>query len=152
MGKKRIYQKTEEEVLKETEKQQKAQNKAVGLVSAKNAKVIEGCAFVQATYNNTIVSLTDAVGNLLAWSSAGSLGFKGPKKATPFAAAKVSETVISKVKTRGLAKIKIYVKGIGSGRESAVRTLANSGMEILLIKDVTPVPHNGCRPPKPRRV
>lgn len=152
MGKKRIYQKTEEEVLKETEKQQKAQNKAVNLVSGKNAKVIEGCAFVQATYNNTIVSLTDVGGNLLAWSSAGSLGFKGPKKATPFAAAKVSETVISKVKGRGLARIKIYVRGIGSGRESAVRTLANSGMEILLIKDVTPVPHNGCRPPKPRRV
>jgi len=152
MGKKRIYQKTEEEVLKETEKQQKAQNKAANLVSAKNAKVIEGCAFVQATYNNTIVSLTDVAGNLLVWSSAGSLGFKGPKKATPFAAAKVSETVIAKVKARGLTRIKIYVKGIGSGRESAVRTLANSGMEILLIKDVTPVPHNGCRPPKPRRV
>jgi len=155
MGKKRIFQKTTDELLKETAKQEKAQKKvaaAITDVPSVKVKNSEGVAYIKVTYNNTIISLTDAVGNLLAWSSAGSLGFKGPKKSTPFAASKVAETVLVKVKSLGLTKIKIFVRGIGSGRESAVRALANAGMEILLIKDVTPVPHNGCRPPKPRRV
>lgn len=152
MGKKRIYQKTEAEILKETEKQEKAQKKAVVSGAPKKLKITEGQAYIQATYNNTIISLTDNSGNLLAFSSAGSLGFKGPKKATPFAASKVAQAVVAKVKNLDLQRIKVFVKGIGSGRESAIRSLAGAGLEITAIKDVTPIPHNGCRPPKPRRV
>lgn len=152
MGKKRIFQKTETEILKETDKQEKAQRKAAVLPMSQKSKVVEGQAHIQATYNNTIISLTDNQGNILAWSTAGGLGFRGPKKATPFAASKVAETVVAKIKDRGLARIRVFVKGIGTGREAAIRSLANSGLEVISIKDMTPVPHNGCRPPKPRRV
>lgn len=152
MGKKRIFQKTEEEILKETERQEKAQKKAAALASKKKQRISEGQAHIHATYNNTVITLTDSAGNVLAWSTAGALGFKGPKKATPFAASKVAAAVVAKVKHIGLEKIRVFVKGIGSGRESAIRSLANSGLEVVTIKDVTPVPHNGCRPPKPRRV
>jgi len=98
------------------------------------------------------VSLTDLKGGLVAWSSAGSLGFRGPKKATAFAASKVVATLMEKVKRVGLKTVEIYVKGIGGGRETAIRSLVNQGLDIVLIKDITPIPHNGPRPPKVRRV
>jgi small subunit ribosomal protein S11 len=118
--------------------------------AVKNVSV--GRAFVQATYNNTIVTLTDANGNVLAWSSAGHCGFKGPKKATPYAASVIVKDVCDKVKDVGLKEVAVFVRGVGSGREGAVRALHANGLHVSLIKDTTPIPHNGCRAPKPRRV
>ena len=115
-------------------------------------QVSQGCAFIQATYNNTILTLTDLNGNTLAWSSAGNCGFKGPKKATPYAASLIVKSASEKVKGSGLKELNVFVKGIGSGRDSAVRALNANGFHVLSIKDITPLPHNGCRPPKPRRV
>ena len=115
-------------------------------------QVSHGRCYVQATYNNTIVTLTDPNGNVLAWSSAGKVGFSGPKKSTPYAASMIIKDVCEKVKDTGLKDVNVFVKGIGSGRESAVRALNANGINVLTIKDVTPIPHNGCRPPKPRRV
>lgn len=115
-------------------------------------QVSQGCAFIQATYNNTILTLTDLNGNTLAWSSAGNCGFKGPKKATPYAASLIVKSAAEKVKGTGLKELNVFVKGIGSGRDSAVRALNANGFHVLSIKDITPLPHNGCRPPKPRRV
>ena len=115
-------------------------------------QVSHGRCYVQATYNNTIVTLTDPNGNVLAWSSAGKVGFSGPKKSTPYAASMIVKDVCDKVKDTGLKDVNVFVKGIGSGRESAVRALNANGINVLTIKDVTPIPHNGCRPPKPRRV
>lgn len=111
-----------------------------------------GRAYVQATYNNTIVTLTDQNGNVLSWSSSGSCGFKGPKKATPYAAGVVVKDAADKVQECGLQEVNVFVKGVGSGREAAVRALNANGFNILSIKDTTPIPHNGCRAPKPRRV
>jgi small subunit ribosomal protein S11 len=111
-----------------------------------------GCAYVQATYNNTIVSLTDMEGNVLSWSSAGHCGFRGPKKATPYAASMIVKSAIDKIPDVGLKEVHIFVKGVGQGRESAVRAFNANGLNIISIKDVTPIPHNGCRPPRPRRV
>jgi len=107
---------------------------------------------IQATYNNTMITMTDDKGHVLCWDSAGSIGFSGTKKSTPFAASKVAEAVGTKAKKIGVQEISIFVKGIGSGRESAIRSLANQGFAITAIKDVTPIPHNGPRPPKVRRV
>jgi len=152
MGKKKVLTQKEEDLIKETaeiESKESAIKKSSG--SSDKKYVRSGQAYVQATYNNTIITLADGNGNVLAWASAGALGFKGAKKATPYAASKVAETVLEKVKKSGLQDIEIYVKGIGSGRESAVRTLANS-LTPISISDVTPIPHNGCRPPKRRRV
>jgi len=115
-------------------------------------QVSQGCVYVQATYNNTIVTLTDLNGNTLAWSSAGHCGFKGPKKATPYAASSIVKNVADRVKEIGLKEVSVFVKGVGSGRDAAVRALNANGFSILSIKDITPLPHNGCRPPKPRRV
>lgn len=115
-------------------------------------QVQKGRAYVKSTYNNTIVSLTDMHGGLLAWSSAGLLGFKGAKKATTFAAAQVVNDVNEKVQKYGLKDIDVFVRGVGSGREAAIRALAQKGFNLLMIKDITPIPHNGCRPKKPRRV
>jgi small subunit ribosomal protein S11 len=114
--------------------------------------VLNGTAHIQTTFNNTIVTITDATGNVLAWSSAGSLGFKGSRKGTPFAAQMASETAAKKAMETGLKQVDVFVKGPGAGRETAIRALQSAGLEITLIKDVTPVPHNGCRPPKRRRV
>lgn len=111
-----------------------------------------GLAHIQSTYNNTMVTISDLNGNVLSWSSAGSLGFKGSKKSTPYAAGIVVEDVIAKIQKYGLAQVDVLVKGIGSGRESAIRALQAHGLEVLSIKDVTPIPHNGCRPRKVRRV
>ncbi len=114
--------------------------------------VEKGAAHIQSTFNNTIVTLTDSVGNALSWSSAGSLGFRGSKKSTPFAAQMAAEVAAKGAMEHGLKTIEVYVKGPGSGREAAIRSLQAAGLEVSMIKDVTPIPHNGCRPPKRRRV
>src|SRR4051794_1886407 len=111
-----------------------------------------GHVHIQASFNNTIVTFTDTIGNVLAWSSSGSLGFRGSRKGTPFAAQQASLTAANKAKESGLRTVEVRVAGPGSGRESAVRALATAGIEVRAIKDVTPMPHNGCRPPKKRRV
>jgi len=112
----------------------------------------KGQAHIQATYNNTIVTITDPQGGVLAWSSAGVNGFKGPKKATPYAAGIIVRNVAEKVKDYGLVEVEVFVKGVGAGREAAVRALHANGIAVSSIKDVTPIPHNGCRPKKTRRV
>ncbi|OGL61384.1 30S ribosomal protein S11 [Candidatus Uhrbacteria bacterium RIFCSPLOWO2_12_FULL_46_10] len=115
-------------------------------------QVRSGRAYIQATYNNTIVTLTDLQGNVLAWSSAGRTGFRGPKKSTPYAAGVIVKEVVEKVKPYGLSEVSVFVRGVGSGRESAIRAFHANGLQVLAIRDVTPIPHNGCRPPRPRRV
>lgn len=152
MGKKKIQKQSEQELIKETEAIESAQKKAAAPQESRGKRIEKGKAFIKSSYNNTMVTICDSQGGVLAWSSAGSLGFKGPKKATPYAASKVVEALSDKVKKLGLRDLEIFVRGIGSGREAAVRALASHGFNILLIKDVTPVPHNGCRPPKVRRV
>ena len=114
--------------------------------------VERGQAHIQSTFNNTIVTITDAVGNALSWSSAGSLGFRGSRKSTPYAAGMAADTAAAGAKDFGLRTIEVFVKGPGSGREAAIRSLQAAGLDVSMIKDVTPVPHNGCRPPKRRRV
>jgi small subunit ribosomal protein S11 len=111
-----------------------------------------GLVHVQATFNNTIVTFTDPIGNVISWSSSGSLGFRGSRKGTPFAAQQASMTAATKAKESGLRVVEVRVSGPGAGRESAVRALATAGIEVRSIKDRTPIPHNGCRPPKKRRV
>lgn len=115
-------------------------------------KVSSGQAHIKSTYNNTIISLTDNKGEVISWSSSGSLGFKGAKKATPYAAGLVVKNAVEKAKRAGLQEVDVFVSGIGTGREAAVRALAANGLSINIIKDTTPIPHNGCRPPKVRRV
>jgi small subunit ribosomal protein S11 len=149
MGKKRIVTKTEEELLKEREK---VEAKVKKEIKEAPQKIKEGRVYISSSYNNTIITLTDSKGNVLYWTSAGSIGFKGTKKATPFAASKVAEAMGQAIKKLGIEKLAIFVKGIGSGRESAIRSLAARGLEVISITDITPVPHNGCRPPKVRRV
>jgi small subunit ribosomal protein S11 len=114
--------------------------------------IASGIVHIQATFNNTIVTITDKQGNAIAWSSAGSLDFRGAKKSTPFAAQITAENAARKAMEHGLREVDVYVKGPGSGRESAIRTLQVVGLQINMIKDVTPIPHNGCRPRKRRRV
>lgn len=114
--------------------------------------VLQGVVHIQSTFNNTIVSSTDPQGNVVAWASAGTAGFKGARKGTPFAAQSAAESVAKKSMDQGMRSIEVYVNGPGSGRETAIRALQVAGLEITLIKDVTPIPHNGCRPPKRRRV
>lgn len=116
------------------------------------AKLTKGKIFINSTYNNTIVSVTDLTGNVLVWGSAGKIGFKGSKKSTPYAGQKTMEDVLSRAKERGLNEVDVFIKGIGSGRESAVRAIQGSGLSVLTIKDQTPTPHGGVRPKKPRRV
>ena len=111
-----------------------------------------GIAHIQSTFNNTIITITDVRGDALSWASAGSVNFKGTKKGTPFAAQLASEAAARRAQEHGLKRVDVHVKGPGSGRETAIRALAQVGLEISLIKDVTPLPHNGCRPPKRRRV
>jgi small subunit ribosomal protein S11 len=122
-------------------------------VKRRERKNIErGQAHIQSTFNNTIVTLTDAQGNVLSWASAGQLGFRGSRKSTPFAAQSAAEEAAKKAMEHGLKTVEVYVKGPGAGREAAIRSLQAAGLEVSLIKDVTPIPHNGCRPPKRRRV
>lgn len=115
-------------------------------------QILKGEAYIKCTYNNTMVAIGDLNGAILGWSSSGLLGFKGAKKATPYAAAQVVGDVAEKVKKYGIKELNVFVKGIGSGRESSIRALANRGFDLQMIKDITPIPHNGCRPKKPRRV
>jgi len=150
MGKKRIVRKSEEELIKEREKVEAGVKKEVKVKTS--LKIKEGRIYISSSYNNTIISLTDSKGQVLVWKSAGSIGFKGTKKATSFAASKVAEAICAAAQKLGVEKIKVLVKGIGSGRDSAVRSLASHGLDILSIIDVTPIPHNGCRPPKVRRI
>ena len=114
--------------------------------------VTEGVAHIHSTFNNTIITITDPVGGTIAWSSAGSVGFKGSRKGTPFAAQLAAENAAKKALDYGLRSVQVYVKGPGAGRESALRSLQAAGFAVSIIKDVTPIPHNGCRPPKRRRV
>ena len=124
-----------------------------GTVRRRDRKNIErGAAHIQSTFNNAIVTLTDVQGNAISWASAGGLGFRGNKKSTPFAAQMAAEKAAKAAMEHGLRSVDVYVKGPGSGREAAIRALQAAGLEITLIKDVTPIPHNGCRPPKRRRV
>ncbi len=115
-------------------------------------QITRGRAVVSCSYNNTSVTLADTQGNILAWASSGLMGFKGAKKATPYAATQVVASVTEKVKKYALKELEVFVKGVGSGREASIRALANNGFDVISIKDITPIPHNGCRAKKPRRV
>ncbi len=150
MGKKRVIKKTEEELLKETEKVESQLQKELKI--GPSVKIKEGRVYIFSSYNNTILTLTDPKGNVLYWTSAGRIGFKGTKKGTPFAASKAAGVMAEAIKKFGIEKLEILVKGIGSGRESALRSLAAHNLDIVSIKDITPIPHDGCRPPKVRRV
>ncbi len=141
MGKKRIVKTAGE-----------GETAAKATSSSSKKKVDAGILHVQSTYNNTKLILTDTKGNAVAWSSSGSLGFKGAKKGTPFAAAKIGEVLADKALAMGMKEVSVVIKGVGSGRESAVRSFITKGLSIAGIKDQTPVPHNGPKPPKPRRV
>ncbi|MEK7061837.1 MAG: 30S ribosomal protein S11 [Patescibacteria group bacterium] len=151
MGKKHIIQVDQEELIKEKEKIDGTLKKEVK-VKLSVERVLQGNVYISSSYNNTLITLTNAKGQVLAWKSAGSVGFKGTKKATSFAASRVAEAISNICKKIGIEKISIFVKGIGAGRESAVRALVAQGLNIISIKDVTPIPHNGCRPKKVRRV
>ena len=150
MGKKRVIKKSgdnsDEERIEGSARSDSSQPRS------SHAKTIRGIAYVRATYNNTFITIADEKGNVFAWSSAGSLGFSGAKKATPFAAARVAEAVAEKAKKNGTQEVAVMVSGVGSGRDSAVRALANHGLNITFIKDTTPLPHNGPRQKKVRRV
>jgi small subunit ribosomal protein S11 len=132
--------------------QQKSAKK-VAIKRRKDRKNIEkGAAHICSSFNNTIVTITDVNGNTISWASAGELGFRGSKKSTPFAAQSAAETAAKAAMEHGLKSVEVYVKGPGAGREAAIRALQAAGLEVSMIKDVTPIPHNGCRPPKRRRV
>jgi small subunit ribosomal protein S11 len=149
MGKKKVAQQTGD-----TGVEEKAAA-TVAKTSAKQAskKIESGYVYIQASYNNTMMTVTDQSGNVLAWASAGALGFSGPKKATPFAAQKVAAVVLEKMQKTGPFQLKLVVRGVGSGRDSAIRTFSGAqGFSVVSIQDATPIPHNGPRPPKPRRV
>ncbi len=130
----------------------KVQKKATRVRRKERKNIERGQAHIHSTFNNTIVTLTDVRGNAISWASAGMMGFKGSRKSTPFAASMVAEEAAKKAMEHGLKTVEVYVKGPGAGREAAIRSLQATGLEVSLIKDVTPIPHNGCRPPKRRRV
>lgn len=126
---------------------------ATGRAKAKEKKnIVQGVAHVRSTFNNTIISLSDTTGAVISWASAGTVGFKGTKKGTPFAAQLAAETAARKAMEHGMKRVDVFVKGPGSGRETAIRSLQAAGLEVSTIRDCTPIPHNGCRPPKRRRV
>lgn len=152
MGKKKVTTQPGDTPAKDAAVVEGAAAKPAPVASKKSRRVQEGKVYVNASYNNTVVTVTDVGGNVLAWASAGSLGFGGPKKATPFASSKVIAAIAEKLQNNGPQDIWVVVKGIGSGRDSAIRSLINHGFNILSIKDATPIPHNGPRPPKVRRV
>ncbi|MEX0919127.1 MAG: 30S ribosomal protein S11 [Parcubacteria group bacterium] len=150
MGKKKIVTAEEEKDIKTTE-EVASETSAVSTGKSSKKRVDSGVLYVESTYNNTKLTMTDNKGNTLAWSSSGSLGFKGAKKGTPFAAAKVGETLAGKVQGLGVKEVSVVVKGVGSGRESAIRGFISKGINLTTIQDMTPVPHNGPKPPRPRR-
>jgi small subunit ribosomal protein S11 len=162
MGQQKITDKTKmeellEEKIEESKKQSKKQEEKKKLKKARKKKkplimIKRGRAYIQATYNNIIVTITDLRGDTLAWSSAGLMGFKGPKKSTPYAAGVTVGDIAAKTKERGLQEVDVLVKGVGPGREAAIRAFNTNNIQIISIKDITSIPHNGCRPPKPRRV
>jgi len=152
MGKKKVVEQSKEELLKEGSNAVSAAGRVVSAPAIKSRKVEQGRIYINASYNNTIITVTDLEGNVLTWASAGSLGFSGPKKATPFASSNVIAAISEKLKSIGFHTAEVIVKGIGGGRDSAIRSLINRGFNIVSIKDETPVPHNGPRPPKVRRV
>ncbi len=145
MGKKKIKEQVSDAA-------KDASQAAAPAPAKKSKKVEEGKVYIKASYNNTVVSVTDLKGNVLAWATAGSLGFSGPKKATPFASSKVVAAITEKLKATGPNRVDIIVKGVGGGRDSAIRSLINQGFDVLSIRDATPIPHNGPRPRKVRRV
>jgi|SRR3989344_2672959 len=149
MGKKKIATQTEEGLLRETDALLSAEAKAA---KGSLKKIDVGKIYISSSFNNTALTVTDKKGNVIAWATAGSMGFSGPKKATPFAASKIVAAIAEKLKKSGPTNIEIIVRGVGGGRDSAIRSLMNQGFNILSIKDVTPIPHNGPRPPKTRRV
>lgn len=151
MGKKKVTKQTGDEVLKEQNTLDEKASKA-SIPSKKSKKMMDARAYVNASYNNTVLSITDTKGNLLAWATAGSLGFNGPKKATPFAASKVVAAITEKIKPLGVTNLEVFVKGTGGGRDSTLRSLVNQGFIVTSFKDVTPIPHNGPKPKKVRRV
>jgi len=153
MGKIRVAGTTEEKALEDSQQQEEllTKTKAEG-GKGKNRQLARGNAYVRASYNNISVSFTDELGNVLAWSSSGAAGFKGPRKATPYAAGRVVELAAEKLGKVDFQELHIFVNGIGSGRDAAIRALVGKGYNVTSLKDVTPVPHNGCRPPKPRHV
>ncbi len=150
MGKKHIIEPNKEDTIKEQEKVDKNVGKEVKVRASE--RVTEARVYVSSSYNNTIITLTRANGQVLASKSAGAVGFKGAKKATSFAASRVAEAIANICKKLAVEKVEVFIKGVGSGRESAVRTLVNQGLNVVSIKDVTPIPHNGVRPKKVRRV
>lgn len=150
MGKKKVIQKTKEELIKESENVEATAARKGGQSS--KHRVERGKIYVNASYNNTIITVTDESGAVMTWMSAGSIGFSGPKKSTPFAASKVAEAIMAKIEKTGPFHVDILVSGVGKGRDSAVRTFAGGKLNIASLKDVTPIPHNGPRPPKVRRV
>ena len=129
-----------------------AQKKPVIRKRRERKNIERGAAHIQSTFNNTIITITDVQGNAISWASAGGLGFKGSRKSTPLAAQMAAETAAKAAMEHGLKTVEVFVKGPGSGREAAIRALQSAGLEVNMIKDVTPIPHNGCRPPKRRRV
>lgn len=149
MGKKRVIEKKEEAAKKG---EAVAHSPKLGKKKKTAASVEAGRIYIRSSYNNTMMTVTDMRGQVVAWASAGALGFAGPKKATPFAASKVTAAIAEKISKTGPHKVEILVSGIGPGRDSAIRSLANQGFDIISIRDVTPIPHNGPKPPKPRRV
>ncbi|MEK7546756.1 MAG: 30S ribosomal protein S11 [Patescibacteria group bacterium] len=147
MGKKKVVQKPVDGAKKDGGAEPSAKS-----VSKKSKAVQKGRIYINATYNNTMITVTDMKGNVLAWASAGSLGFSGPKKATPFAASKIVSVIAEKMAPLGMTEAEVFVRGVGSGRDSALRSFINRGLNVSLIRDRTPIPHNGPRPPKARRI
>ncbi len=143
---------TEEKQKAEGPPEQKPSDKAAARKKRGRKNIAEGVVHIHSTFNNTIVTITDYQGNVISWSSAGAMGFKGSRKGTPFAAQQAADSAAKKAMDHGLRSVQIFVRGPGAGRESALRALQSAGINISLIKDVTPIPHNGCRPPKRRRV
>lgn len=140
--------KSEEKETKELEKKPEKKKKAKKI----KKQILKGRATIKCSYNNTMISIADSGGNILGWATSGLLGFKGAKKATPYAATQVVGNISEKIKKYGVRELEVFVKGVGSGREASVRALSNNGFDLISIKDITPIPHNGCRPKKPRRV
>ncbi|MEX2033048.1 MAG: 30S ribosomal protein S11 [Candidatus Colwellbacteria bacterium] len=149
MGKKRVIQKSEDAAKKGGAA---SHTPKLGKKKKVASSVEIGRIYIRSSYNNTMITVTDEKGGVLAWATAGALGFSGPKKATPFAASKVTAAIAEKISKTGPHKVEILVSGVGPGRDSAIRSLANQGFDIISIRDVTPIPHNGPKPPKPRRV
>lgn len=146
MGKRRVI------TIGDKDGSSKKQTLSAASKGIKRRNIAKGQIHIKSTYNNTVITLTDLNGGVISWSSAGVLGFKGAKKATPFAATNIINSLLEKTKKVGLKEVDVFVKGIGSGRDSAIRAIAANGLNILSISDVTPIPHNGCRPPRPRRM